>query len=248
MILFIGLILCAQVQAQVNKRVKIVLNDGMIFKGVLIESFNENALKLSIDTSNIILIGYDRIKSINFANYRKIKSNFEKHVSEHSFLERSPFYHELRVGMLVGEETSSFTAQTINGYQLNKYLGAGVGVGLNTYGNYRTIPVYISAKGYLFDKKVSPYYFGDVGYGFAWKTNKNENMFEVENMKGGVYWQLGLGYQVNFYNSAIVFTLGYLNQLSKIDYTYSGGWDVSEVEVSEKRNLRRVALSIGFLL
>ena len=133
-----------------------------------------------------------------------------------------------------------------NGYQFNRYLGTGFGIGMNKFGNYISLPIYATVKGYIKDSKICPFYFGDVGYGFAWRNEKEGNGYMSDNVKGGLYWQLGAGYQFNFYKSALVITLGYVNQNSKADYTYLY-WAMDGVEVSEKRLLRRVNFSVGFL-
>jgi len=121
-----------------------------------------------------------------------------------------------------------------------------LGIGLNRYGNYTSLPLYATVKGYLFDRNISPFYFGDIGYGFAWRNNKELDGYDVDNVKGGLYWQLGAGYQLNYYKSSLVFTLGYSLQSSTADYTYQY-WAVDGVEVSEKRIIRRISFTVGFL-
>ncbi len=233
--------------AQIDKQAKIVLKNGVKIKGGILESFDDSRLKVKIDDSNIILIRYEHIKKINFKRYGNVNSNFEDKLSNPPSLKTESFYHELRGGLLFGNDNTDVSLQTINGYQFNKYFGTGLGLGINKYGNSVTLPVYATVKGYLLDKKVSPFYFADLGYGFAWKTNKNETMFELDNVKGGYYWQLGMGYQVNFYNSSMVFTLGYINQDSRANYIYYRPWDIDDVQISERRILRRFAFSVGFL-
>lgn len=239
--------LSIQVHAQINQRAKIVLKNGIIVNGGIVESFDDKFLKVSIDSSNIILIRYDHMKRIIFKGKVNTEGASEEILMLQPSLNIESFYHEFRGGLLIGEENTSFTVQTINGYQFSKYLGTGLGLGVNKYGNYITLPIYATVKGYLYDKKVSPFYYGDIGYGFAWQTNKNETTFGLDNVQGGLYWQLGLGYQINFHQSAMVFSLGYLNQTSTANYTYFRGWDISDVEISERRILRRFAISIGFL-
>lgn len=236
-----------EVNAQNDKEVKISLKSGIKIKGGILESFDDSKLRVKIDESNIILIRYDHIKKISFKGYGSINNDFEERFRNPPSLKIESYYHEFRGGLLIGEENTSVSLHTINGYQFTKYLGTGLGLGINKYGNYVTLPLYATVKGYLFDKKVSPFYFGDIGYGFAWKTNKNEDLFELDNVEGGLYWQVGLGYQVNFYNSSMVFTFGYINQDSRADYVYYRPWDLDDVKVSERRILRRFAVSVGFL-
>lgn len=235
--------------AQSGKQAKIVLKNGIKIKGGIIETFDENKLKINITGNDTILVRYDHIKKINFKKYGQASDDFEEKINSNPTLKVETFYHELRGGLLFGEESVNVSLQNINGYQFNKYLGTGLGLGINQYGNYLTLPVYATVKGYITDRKVSPFYFADIGYGFAWKTNKNEDLFELDNVNGGLYWQIGLGYQINFYNSSMVFSLGYINQDSKAEYVYYRPWDssTSEFKVWERRILRRMAFSVGFL-
>lgn len=247
--LLFTIVFSIQVNAQIDKQVKIWLKNGIKIKGGIVESFDDSKLKVKIDDSNTILIRFDHIKKISFKGYGKVNNDFEDKFRNPPSLKIESYYHEFKGGLLFGEENLGVSLQTINGYQFNKYIGTGLGLGVNKYGNFVTLPIYATVKGYLFDKKVSPFYFGDIGYGFAWKTNKNEDLFELDKVEGGLYWQVGLGYQINFYNSSMTFTLGYINQDSKAEYVYYRPWDsrISDFNVSERRILRRVAFSVGFL-
>ncbi len=245
--LFFLLLVSLNGVAQVNKQAKIVLKNGIKIKGGIVQSFDDSKLKVTLGDSNVFLIRFDHIKKISFQGYGEVSDNFGEKLNNPPSLKIESFYHEIKGGLLFGEDNVGVSLQTINGYQFSKYLGTGLGIGINKYGNYLTMPVYATIKGYLSDKKVSPFYFGDVGYGFAWKTNKNEDQFELNNVTGGLYWQIGLGYQINFYNSSMVFSLGYINQDSKADYIYYRPWDIDDVEISERRILRRFAFSVGFL-
>lgn len=240
------LVMSTHVDAQVNQQAKLVLKNGITIKGGIVDSFDDKRLTVRIDSSNVVVVRYDHIRKIVFKNSNKVGSDSKEILALQPSLNIESFYHEFRGGLLIGEENTSFSVQTINGYQFNKYLGTGLGLGVNKYGNYLTLPIYATVKGYLYDNKVSPFYFGDIGYGLAWQSNKNENTFELDNVQGGLYWQLGLGYQINFNKSAMTFTLGYSNQDSKAEYTYYR-WDMDDVTISERRILRRFAISVGFL-
>lgn len=244
--LFLILLGSSDAFTQVNKKVKIVLINGVKINDAVIKSFNEEALEIYINNSDPLVIRYGRIKKINFKDYGSLQDDVKDKLKLPPSLETNAFFHEVKGSLLFGEDNLGFALQTINGYQFNRYIGTGLGLGVNKYGNYLAMPIYANIKGYIYDKKVSPFYFGDVGYGFAWNTNSNENFYNVDNVEGGLYWQVGMGYQFNFYNSALVLSLGYINQHSKADYVYYDQWGSSNIEVNEKRILRRFAFSVGF--
>jgi len=234
---------------QATKPAKIFLKNGAKIEGAIIGSFDDSRLFFSINGDDSIAMRYDYIRKIQFKGKGSAYSEFDEKLAENPSIKRAAFYHEFRTGLLFGEDQVSFAVHTLNGYQFNQYLGTGLGIGLNTFGDYLTMPIYATVKGYILDRKVSPFYFGDVGYGFAWRNNNNADYYQVSNLKGGYYWQLGMGYQVNFFNSAFVMAIGYTNQNSQADYEYYPGyWGGTNFEVSEKRLLRRVSLTVGFLL
>ena len=253
MALMLGLSFYTEAPAQSGERVRIVLKSGVKVKNGILESFDDRMLKLHIGDTTPFYVRYDLIKKIIFKGHGTIRDDYQHKLSTPPRIRTNTFFHEIRGNLLFGEEDVSVGLHTINGYQFSRYLGTGLGAGLNKFGNYITVPLYASVKGYLIDKKTSPFYFGDVGYGFAWKTDKNDDVFEIDKMRGGLYWQIGLGYQINFYNSALVFTFGYVNQDSRMEYSYIPQWrrfdgPQDEVVITEKRLLRRFVFSIGFLL
>jgi len=243
--LLLSLQLC---MAQSGYEAKLSLKNGVKIKGGIVESFNEEYLKLKVtNRADPILIRYDHIRKIQFTGgHFEEGDEIEYKVQGRAGIQTKTFYHELRGGLLFGEENVSGSIHTLNGYQFSQHLGTGVGLGLNKFGNYISLPVYATVKGYLKNDKVCPFYFGDVGYGFTWRNNNDVDGYLVENVEGGLYWQLGVGYQLNYPKSAFVCTLGYLQQRSKADYIYQY-WALDGVEVSEKRTIRRVSLSVGIL-
>ncbi|MCG8307882.1 MAG: hypothetical protein MI975_10870 [Cytophagales bacterium] len=244
---FFLIFLSFTLDAQTGKEAKICLKNGVKIKGAIVKTFDEDKLVVDVFGTGNVPVRYDQIAKIRFKNYGRIHGDIKRGLENPPVLKIGSYFHEIRGSLLFGEENIGAALNAINGYQFNKYLGTGLGIGINKYGNYLTLPVYAQVKGYIFDKKVSPYYFGDIGYGYAWNNNKHDDVFELENVKGGVYWQVGLGYQINFYNSALTLSLGYVSQDSRADYVYYRPWDIDDVEVSERRVLRRVACSVGLL-
>jgi hypothetical protein len=58
-----------------------------------------------------------------------------------------------------------FGLTTVNGYQINKYVIAGIGVGIQSYNEGYLVPFYVSGRFTypLENSKISPYVNGDVG-------------------------------------------------------------------------------------
>ncbi len=245
-VLTLALIFTSESEAQETKQVKIFLNNGVKISGAIVDSFNENVIRILINNqTEPVQLKYDYIRKIKFKGNGFINDEFSEKIKYMPGLEIKQFYHDLKLGALFGDEYVNVSAQTINGYQFNQFLGAGVGAGVNNFENYTTLPLYASLKGYIMDKKVSPFYYGDIGYGFAWGRNTNSDYYRLDNVQGGLYWQIGIGYQINFYQSAMVFSIGYMNQKVSGDYTYEN-WGLSDLEISEDRILRPITFSVGF--
>ena len=233
--------------AQQGEQAKVILKNGVKISGGIVGTFDEDKINIVLSDSERLLIRYDHIKKIRFRKYGALQGDISNKIQEPPSLRLDSYFHEIRGSLLFGEENLGVGLNTINGYQFSKFLGAGLGIGINKYGNYLAVPIYAQIRGYLYDRKVSPFYFGDIGYGQAWNNDKNNDVFELDNVKGGLYWQVGLGYQINFYNNSLTLALGYINQDSRADYVYYRPWDIDDVEVSERRVLRRVKFSVGFL-
>lgn len=234
-------------QAQEIKLGKIKLNNGTKIKNAQDITFEKEHLKTNFSGNEEVMIRYDHIKKIRFKEAGKIKDVSYEEPFAFPALQINTFFHEIRGGLLMGENHVSATLQTINGYQFNRYLGTGLGLGINTFKQQITMPIYLSAKGYLFDKHISPFYFGDLGYGFAWNSKGFEDQTVPEKVQGGYYWQLGVGYQINYNNNSLVFAFGYLNQDTKTEFTYQNPWSGLPEKISEQRLHRRFSFTIGFL-
>ena len=234
-------------QAQDSKLGKIKLNNGTKIKHATNISFEKEYLKADFNGSEEVQIKYDHIKKLRFKGAGKMKDVSSGSLPDLPSLQINTFFHEIRGGLLMGEDHVSASLQTINGYQFNRYLGTGLGAGINTFKQQITMPIYLSAKGYLFDKHVSPFYFGDLGYGFAWNSRGFEGQTTPEKVQGGYYWQIGLGYQINYNSNSLVFTFGYLNQDTKTEYTYQNPWNGKPEKISEQRLHRRFSFTVGFL-
>lgn len=243
-ILILGLLLVYKpVQAQEKTPVTVYLKNGKVLQGAVITSIFEEYLTLEIDEVTHLNIQLNKIKSIYFGKYTregKTKPAFEPKVG---------FIHAADIGLLFGNNAygsgSSPSVNIVNSFQFNSYVGTGLGLGLDLHGNITTLPVYVNLKGALTKKKVTPYYFLNAGYAFAWDS-ENDSFIEYDKVQGGWLLQPGFGYQFNMAQSALLVGLGYRIQKMTLDYhTSSWGWGNSDIFYHEERTLRRLSLSVG---
>ena len=78
---------------------------------------------------------------------------------------------------------------TVNGYQINKYLIAGIGVGLNFYNEGYLVPFYISGR-FTYpvpNSKISPYFNGDLGLLLNFKNSEGGTWTFINPVVGARY-------------------------------------------------------------
>jgi hypothetical protein len=115
------------------------------------------------------------------------------------------------VGLLNGSYGASVALQVILGASYKKSF-VGVGAGIDYY-RFRTVPVFADFRQYFGQGKRNVFVYGQIGYNFDWVTEKNlqnEAFFGGYNFNGGLYYDMGLGYKIDFgTHDALLLSLGY---------------------------------------
>ncbi|MEO8761665.1 MAG: hypothetical protein ABI388_09560, partial [Bacteroidia bacterium] len=106
------------------------------------------------------------------------------------------------------DKSGSFGIQTINGYLFNPNFSLGLGVGLDIYNYKAFMPIFIDARYYFFQEKVTPY--AAIGAGCALNIDNSYRPDIFINPSIGIRFQLlkknafnvGMGYryQGSLYN------------------------------------------------
>lgn len=231
--------------AQSPRQVTVELKNGNFLRGEMAGTVQKDYLTLIQDNQPLIQIPYQKIRSIHFGLNPPRNSSLPR-----VFLQQDQqFFHQAEFSLMVGDGTYSPNTtvgiHTVNGYHFNPRLGVGLGVGLDHYGPVSALPIYASVRGVLLRRKVSPYYFANLGASPAWGHTTDEFITDLET-QGGWMMHAGLGYQVNLTRSALLFHVGVKSQQSQINYQQS--WWGSDSFVEERRTIRRVSVGIGFML
>ena len=130
------------------------------------------------------------------------------------------------------------------GYQFNRLLGLGLGLGIDTYGlsdGQSIYPLFAEARGYLLRKAVTPYYSVSAGYGFAFK-NRDANVIEAEGgplFRGIIGLRLGGEVRTN-----VLLGLGYQYQEASFTRSLFGGGGVWEVQ---ELTFHRIVMRVGLI-
>jgi hypothetical protein len=130
------------------------------------------------------------------------------------------------------------------GHRFNRLLGVGIGTGIETHdfnNNRDILPVYAEARGFLLEKKITPYYAFKIGYGFALKDEQN---FTTE-AKGGIHFSPEVG--VRFGADDVNCYVGLEYKLQNATFVTEGfNWD-GQGRFTDKVSYRRVELRTGLL-
>lgn len=115
----------------------------------------------------------------------------------YSFKEQG-WYHATRAAILPGESGVGLGIQHSSGFKLNRYMGLGLGVGVENFhpydDNVATYPVFAELRGYLSPRHISPFYALGLGYGIS--GNRNQKIGFNEQWKGGWMLQGHIGYRI----------------------------------------------------
>ncbi len=222
--------------AQTNLEDVIYLNNGSVIRGVILEQVINEYIKIQIIGGNILVFQMDEIeKIIKEEAWEKKKLIIYKN---------SGYINVSEVGLLMQSNGLSgpnlaLTIQSVNGYQFNQHLSAGIGLGIDLYFDDATLmPLFLDIRGSLLkNTKVTPFYYGAVGYSFGLL---NENSF-YDKFEGGLMINSGVGIKIYTRNDdAFIINLGYkLQESSRAYYTWGGAY------IEEKIYYRRISFRIG---
>jgi hypothetical protein len=157
-----------------------------------------------------------------------------------------------QAGLATGEKGSYFLAQTINGIRYKTWF-VGAGLGLDTYRSL-TAPVFLDVRKNLFNKTATPFVYADGGMQFAVKKNERKNDFSNTDYSTGLYYDLGIGYQVGLKNKhAFLMSAGYSVKNTEERLTTNYGEFIcithpcySGYASTYKYRLNRISLKLGY--
>lgn len=111
------------------------------------------------------------------------------------------------MGMLYGENGTSFTMTTINGFRKNT-LSAGIGVSIDPYA-YTNFPVFADIRKYFGSKSWKTFLYGDAGIGIAFNNSslpaKWNTGLDAYQLHPSFFGELGFGVEKNIQKNAKFF-------------------------------------------
>ncbi len=225
-------------EAQAQERIKLSLKNSTTIKGLLLHRFDSAGVLVKSPGEGVVQrFDYSQIRRIKVYGTPPAFKTPSSYGSSVSFYDR--IYHHISLGVLFGSTDDNFSMQVINGYSISKYLDAGLGVGYDEHTHASLLPLFVEVKGHLGSRKVMPYVFTHLGHNFV--VGHGGSMPAEYDTQGGLFFRAGAGYQVNFWETALTFSLAYSHQRHQREFEL---WDTF---IQEKFFLNRVDFKIGFL-
>ncbi len=228
------------------------LKDGGKVRGLITKRGPNEQIAIETVGKNVFVFQKDQISHVSREDLssserkeRKSKSTKQAGTTSISFdsESRTGFMNITEAGVLLGNsvngEEAHLSLQSVNGYKFNDYFSVGLGLGVDMFEDGNVFPVFLDVRGYLMGAKVvSPYVYGNVGYGFT-SADKIQNY--TDSQRGGIVYGAGVGMQVyKSSNLSWVWSVGYKQQSTFAEYT-----DINGGTHERTLNLQRLVIKTG---
>jgi hypothetical protein len=208
------------------------LRDGSVLAGRLKRYLPDRGLEFELRDGQVIAFPARKVKRVVQAGAGPPSGGGAKTPQPYAFQENGVYY-AMYGAAIMGRDFRGFNAPALGssltvGYQHARLLGAGLGLGVDAYAPGRSeiiYPVFGEVRGYLAEKKLSPYYAVRAGYGLVFADPDRG----VNRARGGLLFHPALGYRfgasplVNF-----VADLGF--QYQRVDYDVDAPWGAARWE------------------
>jgi len=188
----------------------VYLKNGSIIRGQIIEQKINKFVKIKCADRNIWVFqssDIDSIKKETQPEIKKFETKSKGYVNNTDFgimINRNGYF-DVPINFLM-----------VNAYKFPFNTTLGIGTGIESFVD-PVIPLFLDAKYYVFDKKVSPFIILQTGYSFPF--NKDTEEYQS---KGGYLFNAGCGVRVFISkSSAWLFSLSYMYQELQTTKNYS---------------------------
>ncbi len=204
---------------------KLYLQNGSILTGKLIQYDQSDTIIFALSETEIIHFQSNVVKKVQMAG----RSTREE---EHFSFKSRTWYIRSQVSFLHTKSNQGLSLSLSGGYQINYWLAAGVGAGIDNY--YTTegqniYPVFGEIRASLFKKNKTPYLALRTGYGFV----KEDESVGQSYAKGS--WMINpvFGYRLGGGRSYLDIFAG--ARFQSVRYIFSDSWSTTERNIDFRR-------------
>lgn len=253
--LLLGSSLALPLSAQVIRADDVVeLKNGSVIKGRILDQ-EADQVRIELLGGSVLVYSMEEVEEIRQepSQFRKVKLRLGQ-----GYRNRQPTFREQGIYHVVSIDwcfnQNEWNGMRLDphfhyaaGYHFNQYVNLGIGTGLDPYESGLIIPWYIDFRGDLWQRKLTPTYYAQAGYGFSAIEG-----WQISEMRGGLMLSAGAGWKINTSRKVEwMITLGYKMQQTYQERFIWGGWwggDPSQPIITGTRQYRKIvfACTLGF--
>ena len=233
------LLYATHIKAQQNEfSDKVYLKNGSRIIGKIIYYQPNDTVQVQVASGQIVRFAPQQVQKIRMAESAEGKTS--RVLKPYNFEERG-VYDALSFDVNFGRSTRSHLGigfQNVVGYQFNRLVGSGLGIGYDSYylnnGQSDVVSVFGEYRGYLSKSNTSEYWTFAAGYGHPLGI-KNDNL---TNLKGSFMLQPTIGYRFGASHRYNFFLdLGF--RLQQVRYESNNTWAENHYTVTYRRWILR---------
>lgn len=202
------------------------LRDSTVISGWIVEQKVGEYVKIELIGGSVLVVEQSKISEITrerspYAKILRRPNAFQVPINYRP----KGIYHlfDFHLGFPQGENGNPVINPAFHyrlGYRWNRWLGTGVGTGLDLLHAGLVVPVFGELTGYLWDRPKSPFYSIQAGYGLPLTSVS----WQVEGLDGGVFYQGMIGIQNHRRQKThLSYSIGWKAQY--LDIQRRAGWD-----------------------
>lgn len=223
---FLSLFVSAQ---ETQSRNIIYLKDGSCLKGTVLNKTEAGDLHLQLFNGSELFLENDLISQV------KTETRKQNYLQSGFSQASRGLYYGIHLNFLGAKgarqewepEARRYGAgaHIVGGYRFNRFIGVGLGLGFDGYGDY-FVPLMLDLRGIALKKRISPVYAFQAGYGFpaGGEPDANGEFVTVER-EGGmmIYPSVGVRFETRR-NVAFIFDVGAKLQNMTKSRQYNWQW------------------------
>lgn len=138
------------------------------------------------------------------------------------------------------------SAYLINGVQLSKRFSVGVGIGADSYQQWKTMPLFLHLSEKIAGNKNALLLQLNMGHAWAW-FDRQEYTLPNYKQEGGLMVHPAITYQIGLEKWNLNFSVGYKNQPARYSYRYDyqTSQGITYTEYNIKNEFNRLVIQIG---
>ncbi len=216
------------------------IRDFGVIRGRVIEYDVNNKLIFLRKTGDTVVLDADRVVNL-------------KVIRQYNVPTAGTFWHSSEFGLDWGRANQFSSTvpfpyiESNHAYVINRWLQPGLGAAYQLQDKYHIMPLFLSMTGDFYKARVTPFYYTNLGYGFAWeRTYGQDEWREFEVVRGGLLFHVGGGLKISGREHSVYLKSGYKLQRVYTERDTNFWWGTTGGHENIHRTIRRVYFGLSF--